>query len=1110
MKEKGIAEHIEEKTLLFDGAMGSLLLSQELSSEDFRGREGCCEILNLTRPELVLQAHATYLEAGADAIETNTFQASRLKLEEHGFGDLTREINLEAARIARKAVDRTRSRDWPRYVVGSIGPTGRLPSARDEELTASFSDLRGMIGEQALALIEGGVDAVVLETQQDILESKAGILGVRDACASAGRRVPILVHIAIDKNGRMLMGTDVITASAILDCFEVTAIGIDCSFGPAEMRDYVRMLAEACPRYISCIPNAGSPVNRNGVPFYPLGPVEMAESLVGMAEEYGIDIVGGCCGTTPAHIRQIRELLKRARPRKRNVQRAPSVASPYRRVLLSQDPRPLIIGEKLNATGSRKTREIVEREEYERLVAIAAEQVSDGCHLLDVCMAGPAEKKRMDRAIRELSQSIEAPLVTDTREEDVIRTSLEIYPGRSLVNSLNLEKGRDRFAELLSLVKEYGACAVAMTITESGIALTAREKLEAARLMREIAVQEVGFQSGEILFDLVTLPLSTGRAEYAGSAKETLEAISALKQEFPDALTILGISNISYGLPAALRRLVNSTFLFHAIACGLDAAVVNAGDLVPYAEIPAAERGLCEDLIYNRGKDPLSGLLDRLGESDQKICAEPALGEKPSDEETIRSRILNRDPEGIEPLLDRVVRAIGARQVMERVLLPAMEEVGRRFDRGEMILPFVLQAGEVMSRATKHLERHLGQEGAVERGKVVLATVFGDVHDIGKNLVRQVMSNNGYRVYDLGKRVPVDDIVGKAGETGADVIGLSALLVSTSREMKACVLALARTGMTIPVIVGGAAVSRDFARRIAVLDDGSVYKGGVFYAKDAFEGLEILNSLARDRRAMIAKYESDVLDFLERRGESSASRLSLDERRRQREEISVPFKGARTMESIDPGEVFPYLDRDSLFRKRWAGRGEEREFVSALEELRRELAEKEQLDLSLVYGYFDCEVGENSIVVEREGGKTALTFPKGSPIMGFFRAPGDRDVAALGVVTVGAKVKAFESGLLNKGETGKAFYLHGLSAEMTDALASFLQVKMGMELGIQSGMGRRFSPGYSSWPELSEQEKVFSILRPEERIGVSLTESYQMVPEHSISFLFCPRAGAVR
>jgi 5-methyltetrahydrofolate--homocysteine methyltransferase len=1106
MKEKGIVEHLEERTLLFDGAMGSLLLSQDLSNEDYRGRVGCCEILNLTRPELILEAHVTYLEAGADAIETNTFQASRLRLEEQGFGDLVREINLAAARIARKAADADQREDRRCYVVGSIGPTGRLPSSRDPELRASFSVLRGIIEEQARALIEGGVDALVLETQQDILETKAGILGIRDASAGAGRRVPLLVHIAIDKNGRMLMGTDVMTAAAILDCFDVTAIGIDCSFGPDEMREHIRVLAEVCPRYISCIPNAGLPVDRDGLPFYPLRPAEMAETLVGMAEEYAIDIIGGCCGTTPAHIREIRERLVKRRPPKRNVERIPSVASSFKRVALRQDPRPLLIGEKLNATGSRRTREIVEEGDYGSLVAVAREQVSDGCHLLDVCMAGPAEKERMEGAVLELSQSIEAPLVIDTREEDVILACLQIYPGRCLVNSLNMERGKQSFVRLLSLVREYGACAVAMTITESGIALTAKQKLEAVRLMREIAVREVGYPADQILFDLVTLPISASSGEYAESARETLLAVSALKKEFPDALTILGISNVSYGLPTAARKLLNSTFLYHAIVCGLAAAVVNAGDLVPYRDIPAAERGLCEDLIFNKGEDSLSRLLDLLDKGGRKIRPEPLLDESASSEEAIRARILNRNSEGIESLLDRAVEAIGARQVVDGVLLPAMEEVGRRFDTGEMILPFVLQAGEVMSRAMKHLERHLGQEGAKNRGKVVLATVFGDVHDIGKNLVRQVMSNNGYMVYDLGKRVPVDDIVERARETCADVIGLSALLVSTAREMKACVLALSRMGMTIPVIIGGAAVSRDFARRISILDDGSVYEGGVFYARDAFEGLEILNSLARDRKAMLAKYRGGVLDFIEKRKGDDAAVLRSRERRTRREAINVPFKGRRAVKSIDPTEVFPYLDRGSLFRKRWSGKGEERELASAFEELRQELARKRLLDLALVYGYFDCEVGEDSIVIESGGSRTVLTFPGESVILEFMSAPGDKDIAALAVVTAGAKVKAFEDGLLEKGETKKAFYLHGLSAEMTDALASHLEVKMGMELGLEGGMGRRFSPGYPSWPDLSEQEKIFSVLKPREEIGVSLTESFQMVPEHSISFLFCPRS----
>lgn len=1111
MSKRTFLELLRDRTILFDGAMGSLLLSQDLGSDDFRGRDGCCEILNITRPELVEQAHRSYLDAGADVVETNSFQGSRVKLEELGFGELTHEINLAAARNARRAADSFSSLTGPRFVVGSIGPTGQLPSSSDPELSTSFDSIRKTVSEQASALIEGGVDAILLETQQDIMETKAGICGVRDCFARAGRDVPVLVHIALDENGRMLMGTDVVAATSILEPLGVDVIGIDCSFGPDEMRDFIRQLAQTCSRYIGCVPNAGFPENRGGSPFYPLGPADMAEKLVSLAVEYGIDIIGGCCGSTPAHTREMHRRLRRETPAKRRVKRSPSVASPYRSVLLHQEPKPLLIGERLNTTGSKRTKRMVESGDYQGLVSIASEQEANGSHLLDVCMAGPSEKEHMARAVRVLSQSVEAPLVIDSRDGDVIRRGLQVYPGRAIVNSFNLEKGEKEFSRMLELVKEFGACAVVMTITESGMALSAQEKLTAAHRMREIAVERIGLYPEDLLFDCLTLPLSTGDRSYESSAKETLGGIERIKEELDGCLTILGISNVSYGLPPEVRRVLDSTFLYHAIEKGLDAAIVNSGELVPYQEIALEERELCEDLIFCRNDGALPRLLERLGSQKREVPVGSLDTAEHSTKSAIRSRILNRDAHGLEKLLDSALEEASARELLEEVLLPAMEEVGRRFDSGEMILPFVLQSSEVMSKATSYLEKHLGSGDLGRRGKIVLATVFGDVHDIGKNLVKAVISNNGYTVYDLGKRVPVDAIVREAQEKEADVIGLSALLVSTSKEMKACVGELSRSGMSTPVIVGGAVVNQTFANRISVLEDGSIYPGGVFYARDAFDGLEILGSLMKEREKVQMGYRKRVTDFINEERELVRARNGRPGKGLRMERISVPFSGARVRKMIPAEEVFPYLDTHSLFRVRWGARRgyttelRDREFLPALNELKGTTVRKGFYEFSSVYGYFDCRLSDEALIVYSGDETIGLDFSGGSELKGYFLPREEKDIAVLGVVTVGARVKELEDELMAKGETKKAFYLHGLSAELAEALANHLQVKIGMELGIEKNMGRRYSPGYSSWPELSEQKKLFSILKPE-RIGVKLTEAFQMVPEHSISFLFCPRA----
>lgn len=1112
MSELTFLELLRSKRVLFDGAMGTLLLSKNLGAQDYEGKEGCCEILNLTRPDLIEEIHGSYLEAGADVVETNTFQGSRLKLEEFGLGEKTHEINVAAARIARKAADSFSTPDRPRFVVGSIGPTAKLPSSSDPELTISFSRIREVLSEQAAGLIEGGVDALLLETQQDILETRAGIFGIRDAFKEKGTELPILVHIAIDKNGRMLMGTDVVAACSILEPLGVSGIGIDCSFGPEEMRDFVRVLAKNCSLYIGCVPNAGIPENRDGKPYFPLGPEEMAKNLTALAEQYSIDIIGGCCGSTPAHIKEIHRRMKNKRPRRRKVDRVPSVSSPFKRVLLHQEPKPLIVGERLNLLGSKKTKELVENGDYQGLLSIAFEQESHGCHIVDVCMAGSEEKERMEKIVTLLSQSIQVPLMIDSREEEVVESALQIYPGRAVVNSVNLEKGRKAFSRMLSLVKEYGASVVAMTITESGMAQTAEEKLEAAARMRKIAVEECGLSPGDMLFDCLTLPLSTGEEKYRNSGRETLQGIKKIKEEFPEAITILGISNISYGLMPEARKLLNSVFLYHAIRHGLDAAIVNASEITPYQEIPVHERELCENLIFNSGENPLLNLVEWVKTKDKGEEREKKRGREPSLEEAIRSRILDRSTENLEELLQKALSRMSAQEIISNILMPAMEEVGKRFDSGEMILPFVLQSSEIMSKATGFLESHLKGEKVEKRGRVVLATVFGDVHDIGKNLVKSIFSNNGYTVYDLGKRVPVHDVISKAEETDADAIGLSALLVSTSNEMRVCVRELSRAGMDIPLIVGGAVVSPSFARRISVLGDGRAYPGGVFYAKDAFHGLEILNGLMRDRESMIEQYRKDVARQLDRgkaKEDIGGDRKKVDTIGGV---IAVPFLGTKFVKDMPFDEVFPWLNLDSLFRARWGAKAKdspelrEKEFLPALKELKVESVKRNIFDLSASYGYFNCEVSGDSLVIENDSESVTLNFARRSPITGYFLATEEKDIAVLGVVTIGKDAAEVERELTEMGETKKAFYLHGFSAEMAEALAGYVQAAIRKELALPEDMGRRFSPGYPSWPDLSEQKKIFSILKPEGEMAITLTEAFQMVPEHSISFLFCPRA----
>jgi 5-methyltetrahydrofolate--homocysteine methyltransferase len=1111
MPESKFLELLKTKTVLLDGAMGSLLQARDLTSEDFRGKPGCLEILTLTRPDLIEAIHRAYLEAGADAVKTNTFQGSRLKLAEHGFADLTGTINRQAAALGRRAADGAAGTGRPRFVVGSIGPTGKLPSSDDPTLSAPLPLLEEVFSEQAEAIISGGADALLVETQQDILETRAAVFGVREAFRKSGKRLPLLVHVTLDKNGRMLMGTDIGAACAILESLDVDVIGINCSLGPEEMRDFVRALAEGCTRPVGCAPNAGLPENRDGKPFYRLGPGEMAESLTGLAASLGLDLIGGCCGTTPAHIREISRRLHHIEPWKRIVSAAPSAASAFKRVPLRQVPRPLIIGERLNVLGSRKTKELVQSGSMEAIAALASEQELSGCHLLDLCMAGDREKENMVRVVRLLSRTAESPLVIDSTDPEVVEAALAIYPGRAVVNSVSLEKGPDHLRRMLALIHRHGACAVAMTITESGMALQAGEKVEAARRIRETAL-ECRFPTDDLLLDCLTFPLSTGEEKYATSAIETLEGVRAIQSAFPDAVTILGISNVSFGLMPEARRILNSVFLYHALQCGLGAAIVNAKEILPYDEIPAAEKKVCENLLFGRGETALSDLMNFFRKRPAKTNSRET-GEKPPEslEDAIRTKILERSGEGIEALLEEALTRLSAREILNTVLLPAMEAVGKKFNCGEMILPFVLQAADVMRRATDFLEPRFAHDEKVRRGKVILATVFGDVHDIGKNLVKSVLANNGYAVRDLGKRVPVHVIVEEARATGADAIGLSALLVSTSQEMRASVLELHRSGLRIPVIIGGAAVHPSFARRIALVERGQPYAGGVFYARDAFHGLEILNGLMEDRDSMLARYREEVLSPRAEAEPPSAARETRPSAPPRRDPIPPPFPGKRSLLEIPPEAVFPHLDLNALFRSRWAARKidssvlRETQFLPMLESLKRESVEKRVLHLSAVYGYFPCEAVKDGLIVRSEGRTLRLTFAEDSVLTGFFLPQGSPDLAIPAVVSTGAGPGDL-LGTEPDEAISKAFYVHGFLAETADALADYLEQAIRKELALPEGAGRRFSPGYPSWPALSEQQVLFSILRPGEDMEISLTETFQMIPEHSVSFLFCPRA----
>ncbi|HEV3129164.1 MAG TPA: homocysteine S-methyltransferase family protein, partial [Solirubrobacteraceae bacterium] len=806
-----------DRVLIYDGGMGATLEQFDLSLEDdYRLPGRCHEALVLNRPDVIEGVHTSMLEAGAEVLETDTFQASRLKLSEWGLEDHTSEINRGAAEIARRAAGEKR------FVAGSIGPTGYLPASDDPTLgQIRFTELVEVFTEQATGLVEGGVDLVIIETAQDILEVKAAVFGAREAFKQVGRAVPIQCSVSLlPQGGKMLLGTDISSVLATLEALDVDVIGLNCSTGPEDMRDAIRFLGEQCSKPVHCIPNAGLPLQGpNGETIFPEQPEPLAAVLGDFVERYGVSIVGGCCGTTPDHIAALAERVRGREPGQRPERRPPHLSSMMTATPLVQDPRPTLVGERVNSQGSRKAKELLLADDYDGLVVVAEDQVVGGAHVLDVCVAlteRQDEDEQMRQVVKRISLTQPAPIQVDSTEPEVIQTALEQIPGRAIVNSVNLEAGRDKLDRVVPVAQAHGAALIALTIDEQGMAKTADRKVEIAQRITELCCDEHGLDREALIFDCLTFTLTTGDDEWKPSAIETIEGIRRVKAEIPGVKTSLGVSNVSFGVGLPARRALNSVFLHHCVDAGLDLAMVNPNHITPYPEIPAEERELADDLVFNRREDALERFIahfESKGESEEVAgAADPTEGMEP--EEALHFHILRRKKEGVEDWIDRSVEKIGAVPTLNDVLLPAMKEVGDKFGAGELILPFVLQSAEVMKRAVAQLEKYLDKIEGYTKGTVVIATVFGDVHDIGKSLVNTILTNNGYTVIDLGKQVPISTILDAAVEHQATAIGLSALLVSTSKQMPACVQELQSQGLEFPLLIGGAAINRNFGLRI--------------------------------------------------------------------------------------------------------------------------------------------------------------------------------------------------------------------------------------------------------------------------------------------------------
>lgn len=1136
---------IKSRPVFYDGSMGATILNLGLTPEDYGGQatEGYNDYLSVVKPDVIRQIHASFLEAGADVLETNTFGSSVIKAEEYGLGDQAYEINRASAALARSVADEYSTTTRQRFVIGSMGPSGLLPASEDPMLgNNTFQEVKDLFLPQVRGLLDGGVDALIIETVQDILELKATIFAAREVFADIGRSVPIQASITLMPSGTMLLGTDISAALSILEHLKVDIIGLNCSTGPDLMREPARYLGEHSTLPVSIIPNAGIPHNENGIAVFPMTPEPFARELRDMVENMQVGILGGCCGTTPEHIatviREVETLpvtmpVRPTTPRK-------MVASMITATDLAQEPSPTIVGERVNTLGSRKVKRLVLADDLDGVVNVAVGQMEEGAHLLDVSVATTEreadEADLMRRLVKKLALSVHGGLVIDTTEADVVQAGLEQYPGRAIINSINMENGRLRIESVMPLVMAHGAAVVALTIDEDGMAKTREKKLEVAQKIYKIVTEEYGLAPSDLIFDALTFPLTTGDEEFRPSAVETIEGIRLIHQALPDVNFTLGVSNVSFGINPAARKVVNAVFLNECIKAGLTQAIIHPSHVLPLSEIPAEEVELATDLVLNRREDALARIIEFYeGRTEDTSTKGPDPMLEMSVRDRLHYRIVHRKKEGVEADIDQAVAESGdAVDVLNNVLLPAMKEVGDKFGAGELILPFVLQSAETMKKAVNQLENYLEKKAGTTKGTVVLATVYGDVHDIGKNLVNTILTNNGYTVLDLGKQVPISKIIDAAVENNATAIGLSALLVSTSKQMPLCVKELHHQGHSFPVMIGGAAINPAYAHRALFPEEGTAYEPGVFYAKDAFEGLSIMDKivvpdqLAEMRTATLERAIKTL---------NAPSRQSFmntaDDNDTERSETRVvdpptpPFWGVKERLDIPLSEIWPHMDMKTLFRLHWGGKGvqgeewerlQNEEFLPRLQAMEEDAEKSGWLQPRVRYGYFPCASEKNDLIIfDPENHDVEIerfTFPRQPNrdrlcLSDYFlpTSDGRKDVIAFQIVTMSEHATRRTEETQARGDYSESYFSHGLSVSATEGLAEYIHQMTRAELGIGEETGKRYSWGYPSCPDL-EQHIIVNRLLDMGKIGVEVTDGYQFMPEQSTAAMVVPHPDA--
>jgi len=1141
--------------VIYDGAGGTEIQKAEPSKADFGGYDGCNEYLNISRPDIIEGIHIKYLEAGAHAIETNTFGGSRAKLDEFGLGGRTHEINKSAARMARQAIEKVGG-DKPRFVCGSIGPTGFLPSSSDKELSAvGFDKLVEIYREQAAGLLDGGADVLLIETSQDLLEVRAAVYAIRKLTKSMDRYVPLQVQVTMDAGGKMLLGSDIAAFLGAVQAMGADVVGLNCSSGPDEMSPWIDELLKYSVLPVSMLPNAGLPGNVDGKAVYKMGPEEFAEKMRVFVGEKGVSVAGGCCGTTPEHIRALAKALDGVKVAVRNNHghspRACFLSTGISGIDLERVARPVIIGERLNTQGSKKTKEFVISRNFDELYHIAAEQIDKNSSLIDICVAANeldvGEAEMMEDVVKFLSDRVAVPFCIDTTEPAVMEAALKKSPGSVLINSINLEHGGEKARKILPLAVDFGCPVIALTIDDAGMAATADRKFAVARELIRLACEEYHLPEHYLYIDPLVFTLATGDAATANAALESLEALRRIKQEYPNVRTAMGVSNVSFGLKPKARRILNNLMLHHAVESGLAAAIFNPMHVDDVDKYDPTVRGLGEDLLFNRRGDSLLRFVEYF-ETETKSTSPKNnadidngidISANQSPENRLRSAVLDRDKRHLAETINTLLETRPASDILNTILLPAMSEVGERMAAGDMILPFVLQAAEVMKEAVSILEPHLKDGSGKTLGKIIIATVYGDVHDIGKNLVASILRNQGFEVIDLGKQVPIETIVETALREKPDIVGLSALLVTTSKQMALCVQEFARQGIDIPIIIGGAAVNKDFASRISALEDGSNFAPGVHYARDAFDVVKIFdginNKSSTNKKELTAdgkELSGDKKISVDKEKTSSTDKKKLSANKQQKTNTAAqkrselkydyfmdpPFYGTGEILRWDAETLLSALDREHLFKAWWGGgnlekdsyaSAEREEFEPVFERLSAEIIKDSLIEACGFYGFFPAIAEDEKMLIldpsDNHSEALSFVFPRmersGVSLADYIRPGGD--IISTQAVTIGGRLgDRCRELLLNQERYSDGYYLNGLGNYLVETVAGKASGEIRRALGLPSSAGRRYSFGYTGMPDLEEQKRLIEFLGVEERLGITLTAGFQMQPEHSTVGIF--------